>query len=142
MLIVGIIGPYFSGGNRRLIDHNIANAQYVGIQIANHFRESRTVGFFIPHTHTAHFEVLAQAPETFYHILDDTIYDKVCDGCVLLPGWQESSGSRRDHERAAHRTKPVIFELKSYEESDVQKLLHGLEQWAINLANTINYQYP
>lgn len=85
MRIVGIIGPYFSGGNRRLIDQNIANVQYIMIAIANHFAKNELVGFFAPHSHTARFEVLAQAPESYYHTLDDTIYDKVCEAFILLP---------------------------------------------------------
>ena len=129
MLIVGIIGPYFSGGNRRLIGHNIANAQYVGIQIANHFRESRTVGFFIPHTHTAQFEVFAEASEAYYHALDDEIYDNVCVAGVLLPEWKKSSGARRDSERFIQQKKR-LFELGSYEEAYVSALLLELELWA------------
>ena len=142
MLIVGIVGPYIGGHNRRLIDHNIANARYVGIRIANRFKDTKLVGFLIPHTHTAQFEVLAQAAETYYHELDDILYKKACDGFVLLPEWKDSSGARRDCERVTQYAKSVLFDLKSYEEHGVQRLLYALEQWAINLANTINYQYP
>lgn len=129
MHIVGIIGPYFSGGNRRLIDHNIANAQYVMIAIANHFAESQLVGFFAPHSHTARFERLAKAPEAYYHVLDDTIYDLVCEAFVLLPLWEISNGAKHDRERAIKQGKP-IFELKSYEDKDINTLLHSLEEWA------------
>ncbi len=129
MHIVGIIGPYFSGGNRRLIDHNIANAQYVMIAIANYFAENRLVGFFAPHSHTARFERLAKTPETYYHILDDTIYDLACEAFVLLPFWKTSSGSKRDRERAIKQGKPT-FVLKSYDEKDINALLYSLEKWA------------
>lgn len=129
MRIVGIIGPYFSGGNRRLIDHNIANAQYVMIAIANHFAENKLVGFFAPHSHTARFERLAQAPESYYHALDDAIYDGVCEAFVLLSDWEISSGAKRDHKRAIQQHKP-IFSLLSYDEKDIKKLLHSLETWA------------
>lgn len=129
MRIVGIIGPYLSGGNRRLIDHNIANAQYITIRIANHFAQNRLVGFFAPHGHTARFERLAQAPEAYYHSLDDAIYDLCCEAFVLLPGWEHSSGAKRDRERAIQQGKPV-FPLKSYDDSAIEELLSSLEAWA------------
>ena len=130
MKIVGIIGPYFSGGNRRLIDHNIANAQYVMTKIANHFAESKLIGFFAPHSHTARFEKLADAEEPYYHELDKTIYDRAADGFILLPQWRKSSGSRRDRKEALAKKKP-IFELKSYDEKDILELLQALERWLI-----------
>lgn len=135
MKIVGIIGPYFSGGNRRLIDCNIANVQYVQIAIANYFAENQLVGFFAPHTHTARFEKLANAPENYYHTLDDAIYDRACDGFILLPNWESSSGSRRDHQRAMDQihTKS-IFELDSYDEKEIERLLVSLEKWALEKA--------
>ena len=129
MRIVGIIGPYISGGNRRLIDHNISNAQYVTIGIANYFGVNDLVGFFAPHSHTARFERLAIAPETYYHALDDAIYDRACEAFVLLPGWENSSGAKRDHQRAIEQKKP-LFLLKSYDDTDIDQLLRSLENWA------------
>ena len=129
MRIVGIIGPYFSGGSRRLIDHNIANAQHVMIAIANHFAESRLVGFFAPHSHTARFERLAQAPETYYHALDDAIYDLTCEAFVLLPAWKTSNGAKRDRERAIQQNKQ-IFPLENYDDGALEKLFASLEAWA------------
>ncbi|MBI4133954.1 MAG: DUF4406 domain-containing protein [Candidatus Terrybacteria bacterium] len=129
MHIVGIIGPYFSGGNLRKIDHNIANAQYVMQAIANRFAESRLVGFFCPHSHTARFNVLAQAPEPYYHMLDETIYDRACDAYVVLPDWKQSTGAQRDYRRARDLGRPV-FDLASYRDGDVRKMLTRLERWA------------
>ncbi|MEK7503287.1 MAG: hypothetical protein AAB556_02480 [Patescibacteria group bacterium] len=132
MKIVGIIGPYISGGNRRLIDHNIANAQYVTIAIANRFGQNGLVGFFCPHSHTARFEKLAEAPESYYHALDDAIYDRVCDGFIILPNWRNSNGARRDRERALEKIHRVsIFELDSYEEKEIETLLLSLEKWTL-----------
>jgi len=127
--IVGIIGPYFSGGNLRKIEHNIANAQYVMQAIANRFAENRLVGFFCPHSHTARFNVLAQAPEPYYHLLDETIYDRACEGFVALPEWPHSSGAKRDVERAMAQGRPV-FTLASYDDGDVEALLDELDEWA------------
>ncbi|MDP3710676.1 MAG: hypothetical protein Q8R29_03060 [bacterium] len=131
MKVVGIIGPYISGKNRRLIDHNIANAVYVTIAIANRFALSRLVGFFAPHSHTARFEKLAQAPESYYHALDDAIYDSVCKGFILLPDWVGSEGARRDYKRAVDQGKSV-FPLGSYRDEDINKLLDLLELWTLS----------
>lgn len=130
MKIVGIIGPYFSGGNRRLIDINIANVQYITIAIANYFGTTGLVGFFAPHNHTARFEKLTQAPESYYHALDEAIYNKVCEAFILLPNWENSSGSRRDRERAVEQKKPIFF-LSSYDDNAMQILLESLEKWAL-----------
>ena len=130
MKIVGIIGPYFSEGNRRLIDHNIANVQYVTIAIANYFGKNGLVGFFAPHSHTARFEKLANAPESYYHILDDTIYGRACDGFILLPEWENSKGACRDHENAV-TAKKRIFVLTDYNVLYVKTLMKQLERWAL-----------
>lgn len=132
MRIVGIIGPYFSGGNRQLIDINIANVQYVMIAMANYFAENQTVGFFAPHSHTARFERLTKTPEPYYHALDETIYDRACEAFVVLPCWESSSGARRDYERAIQQRKSV-FELTSYNDNDINTLLKSLEEWAQKL---------
>ena len=129
MHIVGIIGPYFSGGNRRLIDHNIANAQYVMIAVANYFAQNQLVGCFAPHSHTARFERLAQAPEAYYHAMDDAIYDGCCEAVIVLPGWENSTGARRDIKRAQLQCKKV-FLLLSYSAKDMEWLLHALQKWA------------
>lgn len=139
MRIVGIIGPYISGGNRLLIDHNIANATYVTIAIANYFKDTNRVGFFCPHLHTARFEKLAQAPEEFYHALDDAIYERACDGFILLPGWKQSNGARRDRERAIQSEKR-IFGLSSYTEHAINTLLPALDLWAWCSENAETYR--
>lgn len=135
MKIVGIIGPYFSGGNRRLIDHNIANAQYVAIAIANYFAKSNFVGFFAPHIHTARFEKLAEAPESYYHALDDAFYDNVCEAVVMIPGWTGSIGAKRDKLRAEEQNKKIFF-LMSFDDECVKLLLESLETWALEKTTT------
>ena len=132
MKIVGIIGPYFSGGDRRLIDHNIANCRALMRAIAKRFGENKLVGFFGPHSHTARFEREVDVPESYYHALDDALYDRACDGVVCLPNWEESSGAQRDVDRAFENGKR-IFVLKSYEASAVAALLDELEVWVRSL---------
>ena len=129
MHIIGIIGPYFSCGNRRAIDSNIANAQYVMIAIANRFGRDQLIGFFSPHSHTARFERLAEAPESYYHALDDAIYDRACEAFILLPGWEISTGAKRDRANALISNK-LIFTLDSYEDKVINELLNLLEKWA------------
>lgn len=130
MKIVGIIGPYFSGGNRRLIEHNIANAQYVAIEIANYFSINQLVGFFAPHTHTARFEKLTQAPGSYYHALDEEIYNKVCEAFVVLPEYHNSQGSLKDMKRARDQGK-TIFVLGNYDIASMRKLVEALRDWAL-----------
>jgi len=129
MRIVGIIGPYFSSGDRRSIDYNIANAQFIAIRIAEFFSDSKLIGFFCPHSHTARFEKLANAKEEYYHTLDDAIYDSACEIFVLLPGWEDSKGSVRDVKRAKER-KRRFFLLKDYSVENIRFLLQGMERWA------------
>ncbi|MBI2024834.1 MAG: DUF1937 family protein [Candidatus Harrisonbacteria bacterium] len=88
-----------------------------------------TFSFFAPHSHTARFERLAQAPEAYYHALDDAIYDLSCEAFVLLPGWKHSNGAKRDRERAIQRGKPV-FPLESYNNSAIEEFLASLKSWA------------
>ena len=113
-----------------MIDHNIANAQYITIAIANYFAKSNLVGFFSPHSQTARFEKLAEAPESYYHALDDAIYDRACDGFILLPGWESSSGSRKDYNNAVVLERPV-FVLMDYNDLYMNTLMQHLERWAL-----------
>lgn len=129
MKIVGIIGPYFNSGIRRLIDHSIADARFLAIKLASYFGYSKTIGFFVPHNHTAQFEVLAKAPEPYYHKLDETIFDRACDGFVLLPNWNTSSGSHRDYNRAVQQGR-IIFKLEGFDVHSINSLIKQLEDWA------------
>jgi len=129
MKIVGIIGPYFNGGERRLIDHSIADARFVCTRIANYFGESRLVGFFVPHTHTALFECIAGAPRTYYHALDEIIYNRTCDAFILLPDWDTSSNSKCDYDRAKKQGK-TIFELRGFDTYSINTLIKQLDDWA------------
>ena len=130
MKIVGIIGPYFSHGDRRMIDINIANARLVMRTIADHFGESKLIGFFCPHSHTSKFEREANAPETYYHTMDAEIYSKACDGFVVLPTWETSSGSKRDVELVQAVLRKKIVFLPAYGTMDLKLMLGELEQWA------------
>lgn len=130
MKIVFIAGPYFSGGDPKKIRRNIFNAERVMIAIANEFAESRAVGFFCPHSHTRNFEIKAKAPESYYQALDLTLLSSpAIDGLLLLPGWQDSSGTQRELECARNLGKPV-FELAGYGERECADLLEKLALFA------------
>lgn len=129
MKIVGVIGPYFNGGDRRLIDYSITDARFVGIKIATYFGENKFIGFFIPHNHTAMFEQLASAPRAYYHALNAVIYNKACDGFILLPDWDTSSDSRHDYDQAVAQGK-MIFKLGGFDTKNINLLLKHLEEWS------------
>jgi len=121
MKIVLIAGPYYSGGDPEKIEYNIRHAEKYAIALAN-----RNIGFFCPHLHTSHFEAKANAPEEFYKELDMVIYDRACDGVVLIPGWENSSGARNEERRATERGIPKFFP----KSPDDEECLAEIEHWA------------
>lgn len=90
--IVAVLGPYFGDGQHDTIAANIKEAEEYAIALAN-----LGIGFFCPHTHTRHFEELAQAPETFYHTLDIAIMTRVVDAALFTPRWKTSTGAKAEN---------------------------------------------
>ena len=103
MKIVFIAGPY-SGKNKEIIEKNIRNAEKYQIALAN-----AGVGFFCPHNHTGHFEEKATAPEEFYRKLDREILKRTCDGILVIPGWENSEGTKLEVEWARENNIPTFF---------------------------------
>ena len=118
MKIVFIAGPYFSGGDPKKIEENIRHAERYQVALAN-----RGIGFFCPHNHTEHFEVKANAPESFYYELDMIFLERVCDALLAIPGWENSKGARREVE-CAKRMGLKVFYPSSLEDLD------EVEMWA------------
>jgi hypothetical protein len=87
MKLVYIAGPY-RGHDYLDIDRNIAAAREAAAWLATF-----NIGFFCPHLHSAHFEVITPdvAPE-FWLDLDIKLM-RMCDAMYLLPGWEHSSGA-------------------------------------------------
>jgi len=58
-------------------------------------------GFFCPHQHSAHFEVIAPGikPDYWYEL--DLHFMLACDAVLLLHGWRKSKGTREEV-RVAH----------------------------------------
>ena len=79
-------------------------------QIDTHINEARKaaawcamhgIHFFCPHLHSAHFEVITpDVPAAFWYALD-LRFLPLCDGMLLLKGWQRSQGARREKDAMA-----------------------------------------
>jgi len=104
MKIVFIAGAYIGDGNRENIEKNIREAEKYQIALAD-----AGVGFFCPHNHTEHFEEKSKAPEEFYRKLDRTILERTCDGIVVVPGWENSGGTKLEIEYAKENNIPIFF---------------------------------
>ena len=100
-MIVYIAGPYMGKTHDyrsyAQIDANINNARMAAAELAQ-----AGIKFFCPHTHSAHFEVIApDAPPEYWYDLD-MHFLQVCDTILMLPGSENSHGARMklDHARA------------------------------------------
>jgi hypothetical protein len=107
MKICYIAGPYTPHGDPEEayleVERNIARAREAAARLAQN-----GVGFFCPHLNSAHMEVMA--PNTnhdFWMAIDFRIL-AVCDGLLLLPGWQSSQGSKQELEEAKRLGLPVF----------------------------------
>ena len=69
------------------------------------------IGFFCPHLHSAHFEVIAPdvKPEYWYEL--DLHLMQACDALYLLPGWENSKGSLRELEIMQEWGRPIFDDL-------------------------------
>lgn len=69
-------------------------------------------GFFCPHAHSAHFEVIAPSvlPEYWYKL--DNHFLEVCDAILMLPGWISSTGAWAEKALAEHLGLPVFYSVK------------------------------
>ena len=67
------------------------------------------VGFFCPHGHSAHFEVITpEVASDFWYELD-LHFLKACDAILMLPNWEISKGSKIEKEAMEKEGKPVFF---------------------------------
>lgn len=121
MQLVFIAGPYFGDGKYETIERNIQDAEKVAIELAN-----RQVPFFCAHLHTRHFEVKAEAPESFYHALDAAMLERAANAVVALPRWRESGGARREIAWAEANSVRVFY-LRSLDDAET---LEAIAHWA------------
>lgn len=110
---VYIAGPYRGRGGAHdytayfEIDQHINAALEAAAQLA-----VAGVGYFCPHQHSAHFEVITPSvpPEYWYEL--DMFFLEKCDALYLLPGWEDSSGSRAEYERAREIGMPIFMTIE------------------------------
>ena len=110
--VVFVGGPYFGDGKYETIDKNIKEAEEYSIALAN-----RGIPHFCAHTHTAHFEVKAKAPEPHYYALDLAMLRNACSAYLAMPRWKDSRGARFEHEESIKLGLPIFYP-KSPEDLD------------------------
>ncbi len=106
---VYIAGPYMGTHTHDhhsyfAISQNIANAHEASLQLAR-----AGYGFFCPHTHSAHNEVIApDLPPTYWYELD-MHFLRACDVMLVLPG--ESRGVKQEIALAEQLGIPVFYDM-------------------------------
>lgn len=66
---------------------------------------------FCPHTHTEGFGRLYPAITYEDYMRMDLQWLDLCDGILMLPGWQQSQGARIEHKRAGRLGLPIWYDL-------------------------------
>ena len=119
-VLVYIVGPY-NAPSQEGIEQNIRQAEKVAIALAE-----AGIFFICPHLNTAHFGTKAQADESFYYRLGLKFVD-VANVLLVLPGWEKSSGTLGEIERAKLRGKPIYF-MRTLETKQIMLFIN----WLIN----------
>lgn len=100
MKVIYIAGPFRASTAWRIAE-NIRSAERVGYQVA----ECGCMPL-IPHANTAHFH--GEFDDQFW--LDGTLeLMKRCDAVMLITGWDESSGARKEKEVAEQVGLPIFY---------------------------------
>ena len=110
MKIVYIAGPYMGATHDYRsyfeIERNITVAAEAAATLVTH-----GYGFFCPHLHSAHFEVIVpRAPVEFWRELDCAFLE-VCDAMLMVGEWRESKGACHEKRVAEMRGLPVFESL-------------------------------
>ena len=101
MKLIYVAGPY-RAKTRAQVDTNICHARELGKVVCG-------LGAYpiIPHSNTSHFE--GSAPDDFW--LPATLEAcRRCDAILMVEGWEESEGSRKELAEMERLGKPVFFE--------------------------------
>jgi hypothetical protein len=98
-MLVYLAGLYTKGN----IDENIAHARAIAIEVWESVCWALT-----PHLNTAHFEIDCLAGYESY-MQGDFRMVTVCDAILMLPGWEQSSGAKRELELAQRLKMPVYY---------------------------------
>lgn len=127
--VVYVAGPY-RGPNRAAIELNIQAAKHVG-------KLCCVKGWspLIPHANTAHLdEMLPGTPDEFW--LESTLeLMRRCDAVVLVPGWENSTGTQGEIAEAAARGIPVYRSL--YQLPTAQQFIEDRTNEPSRLTSTV-----
>lgn len=105
MKIVYIAGPYTGDGTFVSIDKNILKAEKYQVALTN-----LGIGCFCPHKHAAHLNSKgAIANEDFYYALDFHFLKNIADAILVMPGWENSVGTKREVDWAKKQGMPIFF---------------------------------
>lgn len=98
-MLVYLAGLYTKGN----IDDNITLARKIAIEVWESGLWAIT-----PHLNTAHFEVDCKATYEDY-MQGDLCMVSRCDAIIMLPGWDQSSGAKRELDLAKSLNIPVYY---------------------------------
>lgn len=107
--LVYVAGP-FSAKTRAGVEENIQRAALAGVEVAK-------LGAcpWIPHCNTAHPDFETVQPYQFW--IDATeLQRQKCDAILMIEGWHESSGARKEHAAAYADGQPRFYDLSALRE--------------------------
>ncbi len=114
MKIIFIAGPY-TGKTHFEVTLNIATAAKAAAELALH-----GYGFFCPHLHSAHFDVIVpEVPESFWRELGLKFLE-LCDGMLMVGEWQNSAGACAERDAALARGIPVYHSINHLLEANLE----------------------
>ena len=125
MKLIYVAGP-FRGKTHWEVEQNIRRAEELGLEVAK-------IGCapVIPHAQTRFFDGLL--PDEFW--LESTLLQMSrCDGVILVPDWERSSGTRKEVERATVLLMPLFTELSSLKTATSWSrfsslTMNGVDRW-------------
>jgi hypothetical protein len=103
--MVYVAGP-FSSESRAGVESNIRHAVGYGLRLAQ-------VGAFpvVPHANTSHPRYESLQPYTFW-ISGTMALLRACNGVLMVPGWERSSGARGEKAEAERLGLPVFTNIE------------------------------
>ena len=101
--LIYIAGPY-SDREGYKVTENIWHACRVAVRLWE-------LGWYVftPHLNTAHFEIYSSLPKEVY-LEGDLKFLEMCDCVMMLKGWEQSAGAKRELEVAIEKGLSVFYE--------------------------------
>jgi hypothetical protein len=111
MILIYVAGP-FSAKTREGVEEHITRAVQLGLEVSK-------LGLYpvIPHANTAHPEFEKIQPYPFWIEGTRLLLRRACDGLILVPGWESSSGANNERSDMISLKRPVfetLEELRSW----------------------------